>query len=200
MKLCWNMLQVTISSTFYARIWHPYFGAKKLQSQMKVEKSCSICFRTKKRLHKMLMKLTPVVNFINIFCAHFSYESPFKAKTLLEKRLSYEKHMHKTLIKLTPGRCLSRWFQRRKRSASKNRRRKSWLGESTFTCLGPIHTRDKKHAIFRNTRDFLEIHAIFIKTHILLFKKTQVLHCIFSNIVNFSFKNACISIKNCVYF
>jgi hypothetical protein len=28
------------------------------------------------------------------------------------------------------------------------------------TPLGPVHTRDKKHAIFRNTRDFLEIHAI----------------------------------------
>ncbi len=46
-KCYWNWLQVSISSTFYAHILSPYFGTKKLQSQIKVEKSCSICFLTK---------------------------------------------------------------------------------------------------------------------------------------------------------
>ncbi len=52
----------------------------------------------------MLMKLTPGVNFIIIFCALFSYDSVF-----CRQNVAREKHFHiqkeraqKTLMKLTP--------------------------------------------------------------------------------------------------
>jgi len=56
----------------------------------------------------IIMSLLPVVNFINILCAHFMDESLFsslplitcKQKKLL-KRLMYKKGVHKKLMKLT---------------------------------------------------------------------------------------------------
>ncbi len=42
-----------------------------------------------------------VVNFINIFCPHFLYESSFKAKLQAEKKLLYKTFVCKTLMKLT---------------------------------------------------------------------------------------------------
>jgi len=45
----------------------------------------------------MLMKLTHVVNFINLKRTNFSYEF------LLPKQRSYEKFVRKTLMKLTPA-------------------------------------------------------------------------------------------------
>jgi hypothetical protein len=48
------------------------------------------------------------VNFINVLCAHFLYESAFFGKIVstekLCKRLLYEKHVRLMLLKLTPGR------------------------------------------------------------------------------------------------
>jgi hypothetical protein len=54
-----------------------------------------------------------VVNFINILCAHFSYESAFFPKFFrqsqnvtrekLRKALLYEKRARKMLMKFTPG-------------------------------------------------------------------------------------------------
>jgi len=48
----------------------------------------------------------PGVNLINILCTHFSYESALRSFSLVtflaKKALSYEKHAHKMLMKLTP--------------------------------------------------------------------------------------------------
>jgi len=54
--------QVSISSTFYMRLFCQYFGAKKLQSWTYVirEKVFNL-LSFEKRAHKMLMKLTPGV-------------------------------------------------------------------------------------------------------------------------------------------
>jgi len=65
--------QVSISASFYAQLLRQYFCAnifapKKLQSQMLLEISCSICFCEKN---------SRCVNFSNILWAVFSYESVF---------------------------------------------------------------------------------------------------------------------------
>jgi len=52
---------------------------------------------------KMLMKLTKGVNFINILHTIFLYESLFSSYILALNGLSYKKHAHKTLMKLTTG-------------------------------------------------------------------------------------------------
>jgi len=52
----------------------------------------------------MLVRLTPVVNFINVMCARFLYKFFNKAKMYLEKRRLYEKYVRKMFVKLTP------WF------------------------------------------------------------------------------------------
>ncbi len=58
------------------------------------------------------MKLTPMVNFINILCSHFLYESLFgsffSSYVLTEKALSYEKNTLKMLMKLTLILCVVR--------------------------------------------------------------------------------------------
>jgi len=55
----------------------------------------------------MLIKSTTGVNFINIFCTLFSYESLFwqlfLATFCLWQKKSYEKHARKTLMKSTTG-------------------------------------------------------------------------------------------------
>jgi len=51
----------------------------------------------------MLMKLTPVVNFINILHANFLNKSFFSTLSLALNQLLYEKSAHKMLMKLTPG-------------------------------------------------------------------------------------------------
>jgi len=61
----------------------------------------------------MLLKLTPVVNFINILCTNFLYERCFDSldslfyvhvtTEKLPKRHSYKKIARKMLLKLTPG-------------------------------------------------------------------------------------------------
>jgi hypothetical protein len=61
-----NVLE-SISSTFYEQLLRQYFCARKLQSQTVTrEKLCKTLLYEKDKL-KMLMKLTPRVNFINIF-------------------------------------------------------------------------------------------------------------------------------------
>ncbi len=45
--------------------------------------------------------MAPGVNFINVLHTRFSYESSYKAKTYLEKRLLYVKCARLTLMKLT---------------------------------------------------------------------------------------------------
>jgi len=64
--------------------------------------------------HKMMVNLTPVVNFINVKCTNFSHESRFGSfyylhvtRKMLRKWRSYKKFTHLTLMKLTPGRT---WF------------------------------------------------------------------------------------------
>jgi hypothetical protein len=42
-----KLTPVVIAPTFYEQLLHGYFGAKKLQNWMYLEKSCSICFSTK---------------------------------------------------------------------------------------------------------------------------------------------------------
>jgi hypothetical protein len=55
---------------------------------------------------KMLMKLTPAVNFINVKRTNFSYKrrvsAAFSNYMYVEKRCSFEKFAHKMLMKLTP--------------------------------------------------------------------------------------------------
>ena len=50
-----------------------------------------------------LVKLTPVVNFINVKGANFTYESLFSSYILALNKHLYKKHVRKTLMKLTPA-------------------------------------------------------------------------------------------------
>jgi len=50
----------------------------------------------------MSMKSTTVVNFINLKCANFTYESLFSSYVLALNELLYEKHARNMLMKLTP--------------------------------------------------------------------------------------------------
>jgi len=61
------------------------------------------------------MKSSPVVNFINVKCANFTYESLFGSflylhgtREKLPKRCLYIKSARKTLMKSTPGVILGR--------------------------------------------------------------------------------------------
>jgi len=53
---------VSTSSTFYARILRQDFGAKNYKAETKLVKAC-LALSYKKRMHKMLMKLTSVLIF-----------------------------------------------------------------------------------------------------------------------------------------
>jgi hypothetical protein len=48
------------------------------------------------------MKLTPVVNFISVKRAHFSYEHCFSSYVLALSKILHEKFVRKTVMKLTP--------------------------------------------------------------------------------------------------
>ncbi len=51
-----------------------------------------------------LKRLRPTgVNFVNIICAPFLYESLFSSYVLALNKLSYEKRARKTFMKFTPG-------------------------------------------------------------------------------------------------
>ncbi len=66
------------------------------KAETEVEKGCS-----KKRARKMLMELTPGVNFINIIRTNFSYKRRFSSYFLALSKNSYEKCSRITLMKLT---------------------------------------------------------------------------------------------------
>jgi len=78
---------------------------------MSCQSSCQsfLCFFSVrvKAASRTLMKLTPVVNFINAFWACFSYKSAFCCQNVTREKLreafSYEKCVPKMLMKLTPG-------------------------------------------------------------------------------------------------
>jgi len=55
-------------------VLHQYYFPKKLQNQTVSREKLSITIPFGKVHHKMLAKFTPVVNFINVLHAHFSYE------------------------------------------------------------------------------------------------------------------------------
>jgi len=66
----------------------------------------------------MLMKLTPVVNFINILHAAFKRASPKSAKNIVKLSVFLlllgsvsAKAACRTFMKLTPGRCKMKNFQ-----------------------------------------------------------------------------------------
>ncbi len=61
----------TISSTFYEQLLHWYSFAKKLKSQTVRREKLGIALLYQKGMSKMLMKLTPVVNFTNILWTAF---------------------------------------------------------------------------------------------------------------------------------
>ncbi len=50
----------------------------------------------------MFVKLTHVVNFINLKRANYTYKSIFYSYVLALNKLSYKKRAHKMFMKLTP--------------------------------------------------------------------------------------------------
>jgi len=80
-----------------------------MQSQNEQEEKLRKAHLYKKRACKMLMKLTQVVNFINIIRANISYERHFGSffSTYIEKKLpkrrSYKIFLRLTLMKLNPA-------------------------------------------------------------------------------------------------
>jgi len=62
-----------------------------------------------KAARKMLMKLTPGVNFINnVFGAKILYESCIFGFEIFGAKILHKNCMQKTLMKLTPGRLIKR--------------------------------------------------------------------------------------------
>ncbi len=64
-KCGWNWHRQSISSTFYSRVFH---------TKVLLYESAFVLLPKPKRARKMLMKLTPTVNFINVLHAHFLYK------------------------------------------------------------------------------------------------------------------------------
>jgi len=88
------------SSTFYKQLLHQYSFTKKFQSQTVI--------REKGKL-KMLMKLTPGVNFVNFLLAAFMHADPKFAKKTGNMSVFFVllgssciKSDHRMLVKLTP--------------------------------------------------------------------------------------------------
>ncbi len=100
-----DVTHIGISSTFTRTFFVQNFGAKATKLAFGFE-----IFAPKvlyeKRECIMLMKLTPVVNFINVKRTNFSYEhcvlAAFSSYMYIEKRRSYKKCVRVTLMKLTP--------------------------------------------------------------------------------------------------
>ncbi len=63
--------QVSISSTFYAHFFLPIVWRKKFTCQNVTREELLNLLLYEKCAHKMLMKLTPVVNFVNFLSATF---------------------------------------------------------------------------------------------------------------------------------
>ncbi len=90
-----------------------------LQNQNKLEISCTKHFRTKKFVHKMLMKFAEGVDFINILPAAFARADPESAKNWqLDCLFAILKYVCiitacRMLMKLTPDNVVV-WHKRRK--------------------------------------------------------------------------------------
>jgi hypothetical protein len=95
------MLARSISSTFYGQRSQK---RNKYSQTVSLFGAFGIC--TSKSWRKILVKLTPGVNFINILHVHFSYKSAWGSFSLVifwqQKALSYKKCAQKMLMKLTP--------------------------------------------------------------------------------------------------
>jgi len=77
-----------------------YSFAKKTQSQTVSKENTLI----QKAAHKMLVKLTPAVNFINVKRANFLFKSSFKGQNVSRKKdVRTKKCVRLMLMKLTPG-------------------------------------------------------------------------------------------------
>jgi len=63
----------------------------------------SFIYERKLLLTKFLDYLLSGVNYVNVICAPFSYESLFSSYVLALNELSYKKCARKTLMKLTQG-------------------------------------------------------------------------------------------------
>jgi len=100
---------VSISSTFYVAILCRYFGAKNYKAVNWVWNLLAPKY-WQKRAHKMLMKSTPGVDFINILCTAFMLVDPKSVKrywqldwVLTLSGSASAKAVRRTLMKLTPG-------------------------------------------------------------------------------------------------
>jgi len=88
----------------------PIFFRKKYKYKLYLEKKASyITLLHGKTTHKLLVKLNPTVNFINILLMRFSYESLFGSFFSsyvfgTKMRFRTKKHVRKMLVKLTPRR------------------------------------------------------------------------------------------------
>ena len=70
-KCLWNQHLVSISWTLYAHIFHTNFFPKQNVTRHVTREKLPNQRSYEKFVRKMLMKLTPVVNFINILCEYF---------------------------------------------------------------------------------------------------------------------------------
>ena len=70
-----SVQQVLISPTFYEQLLHQYSFAKIIQRQTLCREKLLKTLLNKKSVRKILMKLTPGVNFTNISRAAFLYKS-----------------------------------------------------------------------------------------------------------------------------
>jgi hypothetical protein len=71
--------------SFYEQLLRPYSFGKKLQSQTVIREKSFKALSYKKGLCKMLLKLTPLVNFTNILLAAFASKFSFQKITNLNK-------------------------------------------------------------------------------------------------------------------
>ncbi len=96
----------SISSTFFVRFFRQYFGAKKLQSQ--TFQLCNFWHQNigKKSSWKMLMKLTPGIDFINVQWAAFMCTDSESAKKTVKffalSGFALAKAACRSFMKLTP--------------------------------------------------------------------------------------------------
>ncbi len=91
--------------------------------------------RSKCATHSLTVEIAgqPVVNFINVFCPYFTYESSFKAKFQAEERCSYEKCPSKMLMKLTPWQNPLCWQQHSSSSNQTRDVRQVWACQSNWS-------------------------------------------------------------------
>jgi hypothetical protein len=107
----WNWLVVSSSSTFYKQLLCWYSCAKKLQSQNVTKEKLLKTFVYEKGPSKMMTKLIPIVNLINILQAAialiFLHQKITKPNCRLKKSSTkhlYEKFARKMLVKSIPRR------------------------------------------------------------------------------------------------